>query len=416
MRLAIWTASPMLALAGGAGPGPVDAQTRDVVVLTSFPKELFEAYKAAFEARTPGVRMVVKQQQTNAAVTYLRETRAKPEADIFWVSAVDAFQTLKADGLLDKVSPGKGIARPHSAPDRVLPPRRSRWLLPGLRRLRLRPDGEHTLSHATQAAGTAGVDGSRRSPLSWAPDHLGALAERDHPPDRRGDSPGVWLGQGPGAALPDGRQHGLHHRALVRGAGGGDLGSVRDRGGDRLLGLSAIASGHPVDVEFLLGDEGQLRLFSPEIGRLPVVPTLYDRVPRGYPNPFTMKLGGVAFDDKLSSSRRNVVNALFDQVITFRHAELRAAWSAIHAAEAQIARARAAGKNSEAAAGQLADARRLARAVPLDGKRAAEKDTNEAFKGKAEVKSQMETEWDTFARSNYLRARELADAAAVRAR
>jgi hypothetical protein len=45
----------------------------------------------------------------------------------------------------------------------------------------------------------------------------------------------------------------------------------------------------------------------------------------GYPNPFTMKLGGVDFDDKLSSSRRNVVNSLFDHVITFRHAELRAA-------------------------------------------------------------------------------------------
>jgi len=40
------------------------------VVLTSFPKELFEAYKQAFEQRTPGVKVVVKQQQTNQAVTY----------------------------------------------------------------------------------------------------------------------------------------------------------------------------------------------------------------------------------------------------------------------------------------------------------------------------------------------------------
>src|SRR5574341_1261530 len=125
------------------------------------------------------------------------------------------------------------------------------------------------------------------------------------------------------------------------------------------FGLSAIASGHPVDfaypsltsvvpasvgvvkggpnpdnarafIQMLLSDEGQLRLFAPEIGRLPVVPGLYTRAPKGYPNPFTMKLGGVDFDDKLSSSRRNVVNALFDHVITFRHAELRSAWGAIH--------------------------------------------------------------------------------------
>ena len=127
------------------------------------------------------------------------------------------------------------------------------------------------------------------------------------------------------------------------------------------FGLSAIASGQPIDfaypaltsvvpasvavvkngpnpangrafVEYLLSDEGQQKLFAPEIGRLPVVPALYARAPKGYPNPFAMKLGGVDFDDKLSSSRRNVVNSLFDHVITFRHAELKAAWGAIHAA------------------------------------------------------------------------------------
>src|SRR3972149_4904133 len=80
------------------------AATKEVVIVTSFPKELFEAYKKAFEAARPGVRVVVKPQQTNAAITYLRETRAKPDADIFWASAVDAFQVLKADGLLEKVA------------------------------------------------------------------------------------------------------------------------------------------------------------------------------------------------------------------------------------------------------------------------------------------------------------------------
>lgn len=57
------------------------AATKEVVIVTSFPKEVFEAYKKAFEAARPGVRVVVKPQQTNAAITYLRETRAKPDAD-----------------------------------------------------------------------------------------------------------------------------------------------------------------------------------------------------------------------------------------------------------------------------------------------------------------------------------------------
>jgi len=101
-RMATITAALLGAALLAAAPAAA-APTKEVVVLTSFPKELFEAYKQAFEQKFPGVKMIVKQ-QTNQGVTYLRETRARPEADVFWVSAVDAFQTLKADGLLDKVS------------------------------------------------------------------------------------------------------------------------------------------------------------------------------------------------------------------------------------------------------------------------------------------------------------------------
>ena len=106
----------LLALVAGvtvaaAQPATRPAATAEVVVLTSFPKELFEAYKQAFEQ--------------NHAVTYLRETRARPEADVFRVSAVDAFQTLKADGLLEG-SPCRGrpsrACRPGSAASRFTTP------------------------------------------------------------------------------------------------------------------------------------------------------------------------------------------------------------------------------------------------------------------------------------------------------
>src|SRR3972149_2843290 len=110
-RRAGWLALGLLAACAAVAAAvlPARAQTKEVVVLTSFPKELFEAYKQAFERAQPGLRVVVKQQQTNAAVTYLRETRARPEADIFWVSAVDAFQLLKGEGLLEKISLPKGL-------------------------------------------------------------------------------------------------------------------------------------------------------------------------------------------------------------------------------------------------------------------------------------------------------------------
>jgi ABC-type Fe3+ transport system substrate-binding protein len=431
----------------GAFTAPLgaDANTKEVVILTSFPKELFEAYKQAFEQRTPGVRVVVKQQQTNAAVTYLRETRARPEADIFWASAVDAFQTLKGDGLL---------ARPAVSKDLLarLPARIGTFPLHDA-------DGQY-FGFAVSGYG-----------LMWNTRYL-ALHKLPAPRE--------WTD------LADARYHGhlvisapsrsgtthLTIEVMLQAYGwekgwalllamGGNMGSITERSFGvpeavisgqygigvviDFFGLSAIASGHPIDfvypsltsvvpasvaavkngpnpdnarafIEYLLSDEGQQRLFAPEIGRLPVVPALYAKAPKGYPNPFTGKLGAVAFDDKLSSARRNVVNALYDHVITFRLGELKAAWAAIHAADAALTRARAAGRNVDAAAASLEEARRLASAVPIDARRASDREVNEAFKSKPDVKSRLETDWDSAAKINYARARELAEGAAARVR
>ena len=74
------------------------AVAKEVVIVTSFPKELFETYKKTFESKNPGITVIINSKQTNAGVTYLRETKAKPEADIFWVSAPDAFKHSKPTG------------------------------------------------------------------------------------------------------------------------------------------------------------------------------------------------------------------------------------------------------------------------------------------------------------------------------
>ena len=57
LALAVWTL--LSTVQASAAP------SREVVVLTSFPKELFEAYKQAFEQKYAGVKAIVKQQQTN---------------------------------------------------------------------------------------------------------------------------------------------------------------------------------------------------------------------------------------------------------------------------------------------------------------------------------------------------------------
>src|SRR3990170_146921 len=210
------------------------AATKEVVIVTSFPKELFEAYKKAFEAARPGVRVVVKPQQTNAAITYLRETRAKPDADIFWASAVDAFQVLKADGLLEKV------ALPDALLSRI-PKTIGTFPIHD-------PDG-HYFGFAVSGYGlmwntrylalhklpqpkewTDLTDGRYHGHLDLRP-----KPERHHAPHHRGDSAGVRLGEGMGPPPPDGRQYGVHHRAELRRARGHHLRTVRDRSRDRLL-------------------------------------------------------------------------------------------------------------------------------------------------------------------------------------
>jgi ABC-type Fe3+ transport system substrate-binding protein len=419
--------------------------TKEVVVLTSFPKELFEAYKQAFEQKAPGVRVIVKQQQTNQGVTYLRETRSRPEADIFWVSAVDAFQTLKADGLLEKIAlPRETLARmpakvgsfPLHDPDGyywgfAVSGYGLMWNTRYLALHKLPAPREWTDLADPRYHGHLVISAPSRSGTT----HLTIEVILQAYGWEKGWALLLQTGGNMGAITE--RSFGVPE-AVVSGQYG--IGVVID-----FFGLSAIASGQPIDfaypsltsvvpasvavvkngpnsanarafIEYLLGDEGQQRLFAPEIGRLPVVPALYARAPRGYPNPFAMKLGGVDFDDKLSSSRRNVVNSLFDHVITFRHAELKAAWSAIHAADGQVAKARAAGRGVDAPSAELAEARKLASTVPLDARRASDREVNAAFKDKPEVKSRMETEWDTAAKSSYARARELAEGAAAKLR
>jgi phosphoglycerate transport regulatory protein PgtC len=47
-----------------------------VAVVTSFPKELTEAYKKAFEARNPGIKIEILNKNTTAGIAYIKELPA----------------------------------------------------------------------------------------------------------------------------------------------------------------------------------------------------------------------------------------------------------------------------------------------------------------------------------------------------
>lgn len=436
-----WTPFPLFfwLLAGLSAP----ALGKEVVIVTSFPKELFETYKKAFEAKNPGINVVINNKQTNAGVTYLRETKARPEADIFWVSAPDAFQTLKNDGLLEKYVPPKEIMSKIPGKIGTFPVHD--------------PDGYY-LGFAISGYGLMWNKNYLQANKLAAPKEWTDLANPRYyghlvisAPSRSGTTHltvevilqaygwdkgwALLLNSGGNMGAITERSFGVPE-AVISGQYG--IGVVID-----FFGLSAIASGQPVEfvypsltsvvpasvgivrgapnmdnakafVNYLLSEPGQMVLFSPEIGRLPVVPDLYAKGPKDYPNPFKQKLGGVDFNDTLSSGRRDVVNSLYDHIITFRHNELRDAWGAIYRAEDSVAKSKSAG--AAQARSLLADARKAASQVPIDDKKASDKEVAGAFKSKSGLKAQLETEWENAARANYARATELANKAAALAR
>ena len=90
----------VLALSGAA-----QALEDKLVVVTSFPEDLTSVFQAAFERSNPGTQVEVLNKKTSAGVKYIQETSANPTADLFWVSAPDAFGVLKGQGLLQQYQP-----------------------------------------------------------------------------------------------------------------------------------------------------------------------------------------------------------------------------------------------------------------------------------------------------------------------
>ena len=78
------------------------AQTGKVAVVTSFAKDVTDPFKKAFEKAYPGATLDVQNRNTNSGVKFLEETRSNNQVDVFWASAPDAFEALKAKGLLQK--------------------------------------------------------------------------------------------------------------------------------------------------------------------------------------------------------------------------------------------------------------------------------------------------------------------------
>ncbi|MEK6712080.1 MAG: extracellular solute-binding protein [Nitrospinota bacterium] len=433
------------ALAAGLALPAAPARAAEVeprlVIVTSFPKDLYNVFAKAFEKKHPGAKVEVLNKGTSAGIAYVRETAANPP-DIFWASAPDAFEVLKEAGLLQKYQekaagiPAKVGAYPIHDPDGFYKGFaasgygimwNTRYLkakgLPEPREwddLKKPAYHGHVAISAPSRSGTThltietilqgeGWEKGWRTLLEMA-GNFASVTERSF-------------------GVPEGVNNGQF-----------GIGIVID-----FFGFSSKASGFPVDfaypkvttlvpanvgiiqnaphpraaqafIELLLSPGGQALLLDEKIQRLPVLPSIYGHEKaKGLPNPFQDASIGAAvrFDTGVSQSRYLVVNTMFDQVITFRLKELTAAWRAIHAAEARLQ-----AKPSAQAAGLLAQARRLAGTVPVTAQQAGDKQFHAIFKPKKEGQevpkrqAEAEREWDAFAKRNYAEAQKLAAQAA----
>ena len=416
-----------------------------VTIVTSFPKDLSGKFKAAFEKKYPNITVEIVGKKTTAGIKYIQETKSNNTTDLFWASAPDAFEVLKGDGLLQKyTSQAKGIpSKVGSYPVND-------------------PDGFYT---GFAAAGYGIMWNTRYlkanklpAPKEWSDltnpvyfGHVGMSA-----PSRSGTThltvETLLQGEGFDKGWALSKEMAANFKTVTArsfgvpdGVNSGDfgIGIVID-----FFGLSSIGSGFPVDfvypkvstlvpanigiinnapnkknaqlfIDFLLSTQGQETLLDPKIRRLPVNPDTYSKAPKGFPNPFKDKSIGAAvkFDVDLSKSRYNLINSMFDVMITYRLDELRDAMSAIYKAEAALKK-----KSNSKASALVKEARALIAKNPITEAKANEAEFNKIFKKKRRKakdiekyagtrQAEVEAGWDKAVVANYSAAKQKAEQA-----
>ena len=421
------------------------AHAGTVTVVTSFPKELTQAYKSAFEKAHPGIKVEILNKNTVQGIAYVRELPPGQRPDVFWASAPDAFEVLAGQNLLDNVADLANKAAPAKVGNYPINNPKGLYLGQALAGYGLMWNTRYMAANKLPA------------PAQWAdlmkPQYFGHVAMSS--PSRSGTThltvETVLQGEGWDKGWHQVLQIAGNCAAVTERSFGVPDGVNNGQFGIGLVvdffGLAGKYSGFPVEfiypdvtavvpaniglvaggknadeakkfIAFAVSQEGQQLLYDPKISRLPILPpeAMDGKTPKGYPNPFEIaKRAKVHFNSDLSESRYNVVSALFDQTITFRLKELQAATKAIHAAEAALAKT----PNPKAAA-LLKEARDAAFTPVVDAGKVADREFLAVFaasKKDAAVNKRvtaLEDHWNTSARQNYERAKALAEQALAR--
>jgi len=438
MKTKLMASLVVCALSAGAA-----SANEKIMVITSFPDSMTGPIEAGFEAANPQFDLEVLNKKTSAGVKFIQEIAGANTADIFWASAPDAFEVLKSDGLLADVTiksegiPDKIGAYPMNDPDGkyygfagagygIM------WNERYLKANGLEPAAEWDDLAKPEYHGHVGMSAPSRSGTT----HL--TVETVLQGDGWDAGWAKWKRIAGNFSTVTERSFGVPDGVNTGNFG---LGIVID-----FFGFSSKASGFPVDfqyptitalvpanvavvenapneagaiafIEYLLTPEGQKVLLDPAIMRLPINPTTYANAPEGFPNPFEDSTIGatVKFDVAKSGARYNLVNSMFDVMITYRLDDLRDTVAAIQKAEAIHADG-----NNAAAKAKIAEARALVDANPIDEAKSLDAEFAAIFTKKrkkatdkvGERQAEVEARWDAMVVENYAKAKALAVEAA----
>ena len=435
-------ASLALAVSLLAAPLSLPAVEGTLTIVTSYPKDTTGTFKKAFEKKYPNVKVEMLKKKTTAGIKYLQETAGSNTADMFWASAPDAFEVLKGDDLLVKYQvkvkgiPEKVGSFPINDPDGYYKGFAASgygimWNTRYLKAKKLPDPAEWSDLKNPVYHGHVGMSAPSRSGTT----HLTVETLLQGKGWEKGWA--EWKAMAGNFKTVTERSFGVPDGV---NSGQFGVGIVID-----FFGLSSKASGFPVEyvyptmttlvpanialvkngpnaeaagafIEYLLSKEGQELLLDPKIRRLPVNPATYAKAPAGFPNPFEDSSIGsaVKFDLGLSKGRYNVINSLFDVMITYRLDDLRDTTKAIQDAEVAMA-----GKSNAQAADLIAQAKSLVNQVPVDEATASKKEFNAIFKKKRKKsttkvtgrQAEVEQEWDAMVKANYAKAKSLAEKA-----
>ncbi|ADH91565.1 extracellular solute-binding protein family 1 [Ancylobacter novellus DSM 506] len=368
-------------------------EARPLRVVTSFPPSMIEVYRNAFRSAHRDIEIEFIQRKTTAAVAQLAGGD-RLNADLFWASAPDAFELLKLEGLLlplaprDTGAPATVAGYPVNDPDGhylgfALSAYGLAWNEAYLDRHRLLVPRSWRDLTAPIYAGHVGISSPSRSGTT----HLVVEALLQSEGWEQGWR--TWRQIGGNLATVTARSFGVSG-GVARGRfgigitidflaqpAGLDAGPVRFTVPDpeifapasiALLRQAQNREAADAFVDFLLSVAGQRLLLDPAVGRQPIRPEFYAEGRSDGPNPFQTADGADdwRFDAGRSAARYELINLMFDELVTFRLADSATIWRTVNEVEASLAQA-----PDEAAAKAATQARALLGAVPFSEAEAA---------------------------------------------